>query len=153
MAPLDDRGGLSILRARSGHYATKRYSRSRTGGITKSAYGNEKWFSATTVEVGGIADLAALLDHIQRDPLAFIVRGALLPEATPQLTRRLLHPDPRDGHPATFRSACRQWIPLDFDGIAAPAITDPAADPEDAIEYGVLSPNPRIFGDLLFSIV
>lgn len=138
----DDCGGLSILRARSGHYATKRYSRSRTGKITKSPYGNEKWFSVTTAEVVGIDGLAALLNRLQHDPYAFVIRGALLPEANPQLTRRLLHPDPQDGHPATFRSACRQWIPLDFDGIAAPASTDPAADPEDAVEYliGLLPP-------------
>jgi hypothetical protein len=137
-----DPGGLSILRAKTGRYATKQYSCGRNGSIKKVGYGNEKWFSVTATVVGGILDLAALLDRIQHDPHAFVVRGALRPEADPQLTRRLLHPDPRDGHPATFRSACRQWIPLDFDGIAAPAITDPAADPEDAIEYliGLLPP-------------
>ena len=140
--PDDDRGGLSILRANTGRYATKQYSCGRTGSIRKVGYGNEKWFSVTAAKVGGIVELAALLDRLQHDPHAFVVRGALLPEADPQRTRRLLHPDPRDGYPATFRSADRQWLDIDFDGIPAPATIDPAEDPEDAIEYliGLLPP-------------
>ena len=135
-------GGLSILRAKTGRYATKQYSLGRTGKLRKAGYGNEKWFSVTPAKVGGIDDLAALLGRLQHDPHAFVLRGALLPEADPQRTRRLLHPDPQDGHPATFRSADRQWAPLDFDGITAPATIDPVDDPEGAVEYliGLLPP-------------
>src|SRR4051812_6653400 len=108
-APEDDPGGLSILRANTGLYATKRYSLGRNGKLKKAPYGNAKWFSVTPVTIDGIYELAAMLDRLQHDPHAFLVRGALLPEADPQRARRLLHPDPKDKHPATFRCACRQW--------------------------------------------
>jgi hypothetical protein len=140
--PDDAPGGLSILRASTGHYATKQYSLGRNGKLRKDGYGNEKWFSVTTAKVNGIDELAARLDRLQHDPHAFVVRGALLPEANPQLTRRLLHPDPKDGYPAAFRSADRQWLAIDFDGIPTPVTIDPVADPEGAIEYliGLLPP-------------
>ena len=137
-----DPGGLSILRAKNGSYATKQYSLGRNGKLRKSSYGNAKWFSVTTAEVGGIVELAALIDRLQHDPHAFLVRGALLPEADPQHTRRLLRPDPQDGYPASFRSAARQYLDIDFDGIPTPVGIDPVADPEGAIEYliGLLPP-------------
>src|SRR3954468_6140612 len=116
-APEADPGGLSILRAKTGSYATKQYSLGRTGKLKKDSYGKAKWFSVTTANVNGIDELSARLDRLQHDPHAFIVRGALLPDADPQLTRRLQHPDPQDGYPAAFRSADRQWLDIDFDGI------------------------------------
>jgi hypothetical protein len=138
----DAPGGLSILRAKNGSYATKQYSLGRNGKLRKSSYGNAKWFSVTTAKVGSIVELAAQLDRLQHDPHAFLVRGSLLPEADPQHTRRLLHPDPKDGYPASFRSACRQYLDIDFDGIPTPIGIDPVADPEGAIEYliGLLPP-------------
>jgi putative DNA primase/helicase len=137
-----DPGGLSILRSKTGHYATKQYSLGRNGKLRKSSYGNATWFSVTTVVADSIYELAAMLDRVQHDPHAFVLRGALLPEANPQLTRRLLHPDPKNGYPASFRSAARQWVPIDFDGIPAPITIDPVEDPEGAIEYliGLLPP-------------
>src|SRR3954468_7758715 len=137
-----DPGGLSVLRASTGLYATKRFSLGRNGKLRKSSYGNAKWFSVTPVTIDGIDELAAMLDRLQHDPHAFVVRGALRPDADPQRTRRLLHDDPEDKHPATFRSAARQWLDIDFDGIPAPITIDPVDDPEGAIEYliGLLPP-------------
>src|SRR4051812_25496273 len=93
-APAEPPEGLSILRACTGRYATKRFHRRRDGTVDKTSYGNEKWFAIEQAIVSGIHDLAALLDPLQHDPHAFIVRGALLPHADPRRTRRLLHPDP-----------------------------------------------------------
>ena len=126
-------GGLTILRAASGRIATKRFSALHDGRIRKSSYGNERFFALEPAEADDIFVLAALVRRLERDPRAFIIRGAPLPHAQRQRARRLLHPDPSTGDGATIVTADRAWVMLDLDGVACPAGLDPRV-PNDAEE-------------------
>jgi hypothetical protein len=126
-------GGLTILRAATGRIATKRFSASRDGRVRKSGYGNERFFIFEPVEVGSIVELAVLLQRLQRDPRAFIVRGTPLPDADRRCSRRLLHHDPKTGDPPTIEAADRCWVMIDLDGVMCPVGLDPRI-PEDVDE-------------------
>src|SRR5262249_46784582 len=60
-------------------------------------------------------------------------------------TRRLLHKDPKSGEAATFASAARRWLSLDFDHAPAPPLTDVVTDPLTPIQHlaGLLPPEFR----------
>ena len=121
-------GGLTILRAASGRIATKGFSALHDGRIRKSSYGNERFFALEPAEADDIFVLAALVRRLERDPRAFIIRGAPLPHAQRQRARRLLHPDPSTGDGATIVAADRAWVMLDLDGVACPAGLDPGPE-------------------------
>ena len=126
-------GGLTILRAASRRIATKRFSALRDGRVRKSGYGNERFFALEPAEADNILALAALVHRLERDPHAFIIRGAPLPDADRNRARRLLHPDPSTGDPPTIVAADRAWVMMDLDGVACPAGLDPRV-PDDAEE-------------------
>jgi hypothetical protein len=113
---------------------TKRIALTRkTAKITKSSYGNEKYFSVRRLELGGFAGLAARLTALTEQRHVFIVRGAPLPGTNRERCRRLLHPDGDDA--ATFADAPRHWFAIDADKVPAPQHVDFIGDPDGAIEW------------------
>jgi hypothetical protein len=123
---------------------TKRITLTRkTAKITKSCYGNEKFFSVRTLELGGFPRLAARLTALTEQRHVFIVRGEPLPGTNRERCRRLLHTDGDDA--ATFGDAPRHWFAVDADKVPAAEHVDIVGDPDGAIEYliGLLPPELR----------
>jgi P4 family phage/plasmid primase-like protien len=133
---------LTILRSTSGKYATKQFSRQKDGTIKNRSFGDEKYFSVTSVPVADINSLAHELSKIARNPRCFVIRGEPLPATNRARTRRLSEPDPKTGEPAAFEDQPRRWLSVDVDKIPCPALTDPVTDPEGAVEYviGLMPP-------------
>jgi hypothetical protein len=126
---------VTIMRSVDGAVATKTFWRDGAGRVRKENYGNAKFFSVEVRPVTNITELAAVIETLQSERSALVVRGELRETASAWHTRRLLRPDRRTGEPATFRPANRRWVMLDFDAVPCPASIDASADPEDAIEY------------------
>jgi putative DNA primase/helicase len=133
---------LTVLTTTTGKFATKQFSRQKDGSIKNRSYGNETYFSVTSVPVNNIHSLAHELDTLVRNPRCFVIRGEPSPGTNRARTRRLALPDRKTGEPATFEDQPRRWFSIDGHHIACPALTDPATDPEGAVEYviGLLPP-------------
>jgi hypothetical protein len=114
----------------------------KTGKIIKSAYGNEKHFRVTQVDLNGFNHLCKCLDTLTQRPFAFVIRGEPLPGTNLDKTRRLVHHDPQTGDPATFAETERSWFAVDLDKVKRPIAIDPVSDPDGAIEHliGLLPP-------------
>jgi hypothetical protein len=128
---------LTVLIAAEGKRATKIFTRHKDGKVTNRNYDHLKFFAVESVQVTGIKSLADAVDRIARNPRAAIIRGSPLPGINKQHTRRKLKPDPKTGEEATFKEEPRHWFVFDIDHIARPALTDPATDPEGAVEYAI----------------
>jgi hypothetical protein len=115
--------------------------------IKKRGYASEKYFRVEERPVANFAGLCAELDRLTRDPFAFIVRGAPLPDINRNHTRRLLHQDPETGDPPTFAAQARHWLLVDLDHLPAAALTDARTDPEGAIQY-LIGRLPPEFADV-----
>jgi hypothetical protein len=125
---------ITILWSLTGE-ATKRFYLDKHGKVQKRAYSSGKWFGFDTVEVRDIRELSACLAQFEHRSRSFVIRGEPLPGINPARARRLLYADPEDGSSATFRPEPRPWLCIDFDKLPCPAGTDPATDPESAVEY------------------
>ena len=142
---------LTVLRSVNKLHAAEQFTliRGKKGyrnKIKNKSYGNEKYFRVEEIEVADIDEFYATLDRLTGDPLAFILRGEPLPDINPNYTRRLLHNKGDDL--ATFKSVNRRWAMFDLDHLSVTtALTDPAFDPEDAIEYA-RSRMPPEFADV-----
>jgi hypothetical protein len=101
--------------------------------IQNKSYGKESHFRVEQIPVIDFAELNAALERLDADPFAFIIRDEPLPHTNLNHTRRWARP--HGNEPATFAPTPRQWLPIDLDHIAAPALTDVVTDPEAAIEY------------------
>lgn len=69
------------------------------------------WYQGGGVALRGFADLAGLLEQVQRDPAWFVVRGAL---RTSEPTFRRTHVD-KPGEAASLAPAAHRWVLLDLD--------------------------------------
>jgi hypothetical protein len=119
-------GGLTVLRcAGAGCNASKRWQWNPTlGQWRKIGYSAGASFYAEEHALANLRELADLLEQVQRDPLAFIVRGQLTAAALelvaadkPILRRKLL----RGTTLPTLAEVPRQWIMIDVDGWPLPA--------------------------------
>jgi hypothetical protein len=134
---------LVVLHSVNRKHAGKRFwLDKKTGKIKSSSYGHETHFRVEEAVVSDIKSLARALERVSRNPFAFVVRGQLLPGFDPKKTLRRCIPNKKTGEPATFEAVARRWQLIDVDKIARPALIDPKADPEGAIEYviGLLPP-------------
>jgi hypothetical protein len=106
---------VTLLTTR-GPLATKHFT--PTGdGIATESYGNAKHFRVDQITVGSLAELADALDRLQAYRRSFLVRGEPLAGIDRARCRRLAHPDPKTGDPATLREQARRWLLLDFDSV------------------------------------
>jgi hypothetical protein len=133
---------FTVLHSVNGKYATKQFSQDKEGNIKNRSYGSEKFFRIESIAVANFRELCEALDQVAKDPYAFIIRGEPVPGINQAYTRRLLHPDPKTGDPATFAAVGRHWLLIDVDHVPAPPLTDPVTDPEGAIQavIGMLPP-------------
>jgi hypothetical protein len=145
-------GGLVVLRcARAGCSASKRWQwDAQRQQWTKSSYNAGARFNAKERAPTNLRELADLLEQVQRDPLALVVRGeltALAREAVaagrPILRRKLA----RGQTLPTLAEVPRQWIMLDIDGWPMPTWADLADDPESVIEAVITDLLPETFHD------
>lgn len=151
---------LTILRATptpagAPRFATKRWIWSDAlGEWRKISYDAGATFTAEERPVGSLADVAAVLEQARRDPTAFVVRGALLPE-----TRAAVAADPghrlrrakkagRNGRAPTLEEVPRHWLLIDIDSWPLPDWADLADDPEAAIEAAIAELLPECFRDV-----
>jgi hypothetical protein len=128
---------LTVLTTAPGKFATKIFTRHRDGNVRNRDYDRLKFFAVESMEVAGIESLAAALDKIASNPRAAVIRGSPLPQINRKHTRRLLKPDRNTGDQPTFREEPRHWFVFDLDHIERPALTDPATDPEAAVEHAI----------------
>jgi hypothetical protein len=136
-------GRLTVLVSISNLYATKRICRDRkTSKFIKSSYGCETHFQVRQLDLKGFDHLCKSLERLTKRSSAFVIRGEPLPGIDVNKTRRLIHPDPAIGDPATFAAAARRWFAVDIDKVRKPVAIDPVTDPDGAIQHviGLLPP-------------
>jgi hypothetical protein len=134
---------MVLLTSISSLYATKRIRQDRkTGRVIKTPYGLETYFKVMRIDLAGFHHLCRCLDTLTRRRFVFVIRGAALPDANLEKTRRLVHPDPETDEVATFVAAPRHWFAVDIDKVKKPVAIDPVTDPDGAVEYliGLLPP-------------
>ena len=116
----------------------------------KISYSAGARFLAEEHAVANLADLAALLETVARDPRAFIVRGALAQAARDDaargepIRRRKLH---KGNVAPTLEETPRRWIMIDVDNWPLPAWGDLADDPATVIEHAIHELLPEPFHD------
>ena len=129
---------LTVLHSVNRKHAAKQFTlitNKKTGvhQIKNRSYGNENLFRVDIIALDGFDDLAAALDRLIGQPFAFPIRG--VPIAGTNLNHTPRWKNPRQGQPATFEAAAHHWFCVDMDHLDAPALTDPATDPEAAIQH------------------
>lgn len=131
---------LVILHSVSKAYATKRFAMVRdkkaASGVRllNHSYGRETFFRIEAVSIGGFSALEAALNRLTRQPYAFVIRGAPLPDTNRNYTRRLIH-ERKNGVAPTFAGTARHWFAIDIDHVTAPPLTDVTTDPAGAIDH------------------
>ena len=143
-------GGLTVLRcAGRGCTASKRWQW-QNGAWQKYGYNAGSWFHATEHAPAGLHELAALLEEVQRDSKAFIVRGRLTDDAKKLTAARkavLRRKHPKNGIDPTLVETPRQWIMADIDGWHLPEWADLVDDPETVIDAAIRDLLPEPFHD------
>lgn len=109
---------VTILQCKAGIIATKRWSPGPDGSFACESYGKARSWHVGECRVGGIEQLANLLDRLAKHPRAIVIRGAPLPGVLGTWGRRLEYPDPKTGDAARFEARARYWCALDFDKVA-----------------------------------
>ena len=121
---------ITFLHSYNGPVLTKVFRLDSERKIQKSKIKVGSFFSVKSIGLDNIADLSMVLEHLEEFPHHCVIRGQLKDGIDPERTIRK-----SNGSDATFESVPRSWIMLDMDEIPAPALTDPATDPEDSVEY------------------
>jgi hypothetical protein len=107
-----------------GPLATKRI----TPGPVIHPYDDAKTFAVHEVSVSGIHTLFDILERLQSQPHAFVVRGAPVPGIDRRSTRRIAkqHFDTATGEvlEPTFAGSPRRWLAVDFDTLPLPTAFD-----------------------------
>jgi hypothetical protein len=129
---------LTVLHSVNRKHAAKQFTlitNKKTGErkIRNRSYANEGLFRVEIIALDGFDDLAAALDRLIGQNFAFPIRG--VPAAGTNLNRTPRWKNPRQGQPATFEAAAHHWFGVDLDHLDAPALTDPATEPDAAIDY------------------
>jgi hypothetical protein len=145
--------GLTILRTTGTALATKRWSWNRTlQEWRKVSYEAGAQFMPEERSVASLAELVAVLEHVSRDPRAFIVRGALSQSARDALGRNPDQPIRRHKHrkgniAPTLEEVPRRWIMADIDNWPLPSWGDLADDPDTVIDHAIRELLPEPFHD------
>ena len=132
----DRAAGVTILTS-YGPRLAKLVGRDEAGALAVlSGYEDAATFRVAERFVPDLDALACLLEDLGPQPRRCIIRGAPLPGIDRQRCRRRLFPraEANGEAPATFGSAARRSLALDFDGVAHPRF-DWLADPERTARY------------------
>lgn len=153
MRPLTLPGGLTVLRTTDLRWATKCWIWStELSEWRKISYEAGSLFTAEEHVLGNLRELGTLLEQGMRDPAAFVVRGALTPEAAEAVAKDPNHRIRRrkhlkDGIQPTLVEVARSWLMIDIDGWPLRPIDDLATDPELPIDAAVHELLPQGFHD------
>jgi hypothetical protein len=104
---------------------TKRATKMIAGPDDIRPYAAGIWYSAESVEVAGIFELAALLSRLEHEPRRFVIRASLIEGRDPRRVRRTLFPDKKTGEPPYFEGRPRFWFGADFDHVELPEGVSP----------------------------
>ena len=146
--------GVTVLRTLGKGSATKTWTWNPTmQAWTKRAYAMGKDFRVEYFDVDGIRSLGTLIEHIQCDATAFIIRGALVdgsldaldPSKKLGVHRRYLVTVGKP--PPDFRDVPRQWLCADIDGWQIPDGLDLVEDVDLVIERAIAELLPAPFHD------
>lgn len=130
---------LTVLRGDPKKRAAKRFKADGT----QDSYNAGLWFSATSVPIYEIDDLAETLSQLTARPDCHVIRGApLYPPDTPVKRRK------KD--PAYFKEIPRRWMILDIDDPIPPEVYDPTD--RLAVEWAVHKFLPAELQDVSFVI-
>jgi predicted P-loop ATPase len=122
---------LTVLKALGDHRACKVWD-----GDTKYDYAAGWLFEWSVIPVHDIHELIQVLEVLRHEKQYYVIRGALIPGAPPQVERRY-KPKPDRSTP-WIESAERQWVMIDVDKTDVPFN---ASDPEASVrEYLKLLP-------------
>ena len=145
--------GLTVLRTTGKvAYATKRWVwRAALGEWSKISYAAGARFHPEELTVASLTDLVSVLDHVRRDPRAFVVRGALAPWARAKLATdqdlliarqklvKVGRPEP------SLVEVPRQWLMIDVDSFPLLNSEDLLDDPEFPIDRAIRELLPPAF--------
>ena len=145
--------GLTVLRTVGNARATKQWRWNPNGQEwSKISYQAGAWFVPREHQVVDLAGLMAVLEQVQHDPRAFVVRGALTPEAADGVAADPGHRIRRRKHAKgdvspSLVEVPRRWIMVDIDNWPLPAWGDLVDDPEMAIDLAINELLPPAFHD------
>lgn len=111
---------MTVARARG-----RRLCKMRHADGTTQDYDRAKHLDLSTVEAPDLDALHPLLLGLLNRPDTCALRGAIADPERVHGVRRLLHPDPKTGDPATLLDIPRAWLALDLDGLPLPSGLDP----------------------------
>ncbi|HEX2939587.1 MAG TPA: hypothetical protein VHO91_00975, partial [Rhodopila sp.] len=145
--------GLTVLRCTGAGRAAKtwRWDVARAQ-WSKISYSAGAWFQASEHAVADLHALAELLQQVQRDDRAFVVRGALAPDVATQVAADPAHLIRRRKHlkqniQPTLVECDRRWLMIDIDGWPLPEWADLGDDPDGAIDHAIHELLPAEFHD------
>jgi hypothetical protein len=150
---------VTILRTIKHHCATKTWTLQTSGERKVQDYDSGMHFAPTEVTVASLDELHDLLDQLQHDPRAFIVRGALTPEVRETLARtpnrKFRRLKVAQGHdPALLVEVPRPWVMIDIDAFDLLPGESLVADPEGPIRRAIetLLPEPFQCADVVWQL-
>lgn len=112
-----------------GAQATKAFTVSADGTVSKKSYGAGVAFVYEERPVSNLQDIHDVLRELQAEPEKFIIRGKPKENAG-SVVRRKVHDDD-----AAFIPQPRRWVMLDVDKVAYPENMDVAVNPVEVIQW------------------
>lgn len=144
---------LTVLRAIGSARATKQWRWDKSAQQwTKISYQAGAWFTPSIHPLASLADLVAVLQQVQHDPRAFVVRGGLAPHVAEAIKqdpehriRRRKHT--KNGIDPSLIEVPRHWVMIDIDDWPLPLWGCLVDDPETAIDTAIHELLPEAFHD------
>ncbi|MEI6560068.1 MAG: hypothetical protein WCO00_16850 [Rhodospirillaceae bacterium] len=106
-----------------------------------TGYGKAARFSVTSYRVSGIYELADILERLQRNAIAFVIRGSAVAGTNRSDFKRRLHA--KKGEPATIEPAARCYVAFDIDRLDCPEHIDPVHEPDEVVEHVIAQLPPE----------
>jgi len=154
---------LTVLRAIGSARATKQWRWDKSAQQwTKISYQAGAWFTPSVYPVSTLAGLVDVLEQVQHDPQAFVVRGDLAPNVVAAVAAadEARRADPRaplhrirrrkhmkNGVDPSLVEVARRWVMIDVDDWPLPGWGDLVDDPETAIDTAIHELLPEAFHD------
>ena len=145
---------MTVLRTIGNARASKRWRwNATTAEWSKISYEAGAWFEPHEYRVADLAGLVAVLERVQHDERAIVVRGALKPDVIEALAANPAHKIRRRKHAKggidpSLEEVARRWIMVDIDNWPLPSWGDLVDDPDTAIDTAIHELLPPAFHDV-----
>ena len=103
----------------------KQFTIAANGQVVKRDYSNAATFRVEEAPAGGINDLFRILQRVERDPSACVIRGKPIEGTNLAATSRK-----KQENGGNFADVLRHWVMLDLDRVTIPAATSVLEEPE-----------------------